>query len=267
MKKLSCSIFVGSKGLQDELTQRINLFDGIDIVKIFNNKIEMIEEMNHKKTDIFFINIDQDNINALEVMKVIQRPAFTFAITANRLRISELLDNGYFDYLTPKLDLEVFCKKISKLLNIKNSLDSEVTLSVNEAEATYRKSKKSSVQPNTIFLKHKKTRCRMALEDIALIVKAEKGIKVETAKGRTAYHDATLKQMSQALPKEMFIRINKSAIVNFNKIERVEQNVVHICRQTLNVSRIFAPALRNMIRKYSVEQGSRKAKKLLADQG
>lgn len=261
MKKLTYDLFLGDERLQDVFMQRICYFDSMEIDKSFKNQIEMIEELNRTKPDLLFINIDQDDVKAVEVLKLIQRPAFIIAITNNKLRVPELLDNGYFDFLTPKLNLDVFCKKMSKILNISGSLAEKNLFTLNEPEPEYAAPKKKSTQSNSIFLKYGKTRCRLTLEDIAIAQKNDKGVKIETTRGKVAYHDSTLKKLESSLPKDLFMRINKSVIVNFTKIEKFEQNTVFVCRQAFEVSRIFAPALREQIRKNMVEFSSAKFKK------
>ena len=263
MKKISCAIFMGDPRTQKEITERIDFFDSLEITKVFNNHIEMIETLNHERPDMLFINVDQPQFNVLEVLKMVQRPPFMFAITHNKLRVPELLDNGFFDYLSPKLDLESFCKKVSKVLNIKNALTSNDSFLVKEPESGYGRKKKNKVEHTNVFLNYKKTQCRLAIEDIALVTKTPLGLKVETIRGKVAYHNSTIKNFGELLPKDMFMRINKSVIVNMMHIEKVEQNTIYVRKRSFEVSRIFAPALRNFIRKISFGKNALIKRKLL----
>lgn len=264
MKKISCAIFMGDPRTQKEITGRIDFFDSLEISNVFNNHIEMIETLNHERPDILFINVDQAQFNVLEVLKMVHRPPFIFAITHNKLRIPELLDNGFFDYLSPKLDLETFCKKVSKVLNIKNALTCDTSYLVKESEGGYSRKAKKKVEHTNIFLNYKKTQCRMAIEDIALVVKTPLGLKVESIRGRVAYHNSTIKNFGQLLPDELFIRINKSVIVNMMHIEKVEQNTIYVRKKSFELSRIYAPALRDFIRKNSFGKNALLKRKLLA---
>ena len=264
MKKISCAILVGDPRIQKEITERIEFFDSLKISNVFNNHIEMIETLNHETPDVLFINVDQSQFNVLEVLKMVPRPPFMFAITPNKLRIPELLDNGFFDYLSPKLELESFCKKVSKVLNIQNALSSQSPFLVKEPYGEYeRKAKKKGEQTN-VFLNYKKTQCRIAIEDIALVMKTSLGLKVESIRGKVAYHNSTIKNFGQLLPDDMFIRINKSVIVNMMHIEKVEQNTIYVRKKTFEVSRIFAPALRDFIKKNSFGKNALLKRKLLS---
>lgn len=243
---------MGEPRIQKEITERINYFDSFEITNVFNNHIEMIETLNHETPNVLFINVDQSQFNVLEVLKMVHRPPFIFAITHNKLRIPELLDNGFFDYLSPKLDLETFCKKVSKLLNIKNALTYGPTFVVKEPEGEYTRKAKKKVEHTNVFLNYKKTQCRMAIEDIALVMKTPIGLKVESIRGKVAYHDSTIKTFGQLLPKDTFTRVNKSVIVNMMHIEKVEQNIIYVRKKSFEVSRIYAPALRDFIKKNSL---------------
>lgn len=252
MKKISCAILTGDTRILKEITQRINFFDSLEITNIFNNHIEMIETLNKVRPGILFICVDNARFNVLETLKLVDRPPFIFAITSNKLRIPELLDNGFFDYLSPKLDLETFCKKMSKVLNIYNSLSAEPTFLVNEPKSTYRASTKKKPTPTNVFLKYKKTQSKLAIEDIALIMNTPIALKVETIRGKVAYHNSTLKKFGQQLPEDLFIRINKSVIVNVMHIEKMELNTIYIRKKAFKVSRLFAPALRDFVRQNSI---------------
>lgn len=252
MKKISCAILAGDARIVKEITQRINFFDSLEITNIFNNHIEMIETLNKDRPGILFINVDNARFNVLETLKLVHRPPFIFALTNNKLRIPELLDNGFFDYLSPKLDLETFCKKISKVLNIHNSLVTTPTFVVNEPKSGYRAVTKKKTTPTNVFLKYKKTQSKLALEDIALIMNTPVALKVETIKGKVAYHNSTLKKFAQQLPESLFIRINKSVIVNMMHIEKMELNMIYVRKKVFKVSRLFAPALRDFVRQNSI---------------
>ena len=256
---------MGDPRIQKEISQRIDFFDSLEISNVFNNQIDMIETLNHERPHILFVNVDQSHFNILEVLKMVQRPPFMFAITNNKLRIPELLDNGFFDYLSPKLDLDTFCKKVSKVLNIKNALIDENPFLVKEPETTYRTSAKNKATSTSVFIKYKRTQSRVAIEDIAYVMNTPKGIMIETSKGKVMYHNSTLKKFGQQLPSDLFFRINKSVFVNVTHIEKVEQSTIYVRKKSFPVSRIFAPALRNFIRKHTFGKKSLLKKNLNAD--
>lgn len=265
MKKISCALFMGDNRIQKEISQRIDFFDTLEISHVFNNQIEMIETLNNERPQILFVNVDLNHFNALEVLKMVHRPPFIFAITNNKLRIPELLDNGFFDFLSPKLDMESFCKKVSKVLNIRNALVEDNAFIVKEPETTYRTTSKKKTSTTYVFIKYKRTQSRVAIEDIAYAMNSPIGLKIETSKGKVLYHNSTLKKFGQQLPEEIFFRINKSVIVNATQIEKVEQSTIYVRKKSFPVSRIFAPALRNFIRKHTFGKKSLLKKNLNAD--
>lgn len=254
MKKISCAVLMGDSRTQKEVIQRIDYFDSLEITNVFNNHIEMIETLNRECPCILFIDADNSQFNVLDTLKLVRRPPFMFAITSNKLRIPELLDNGFFDYLSPKLDMETFCKKVSKVLNIRNAFIDATPHFVREPENAYHTKKKKLSSPTTVFLKYKKIQSRLAIEEIAVIMNTTQGLKIETTKGKITYHNSTLKKFGQQLPDDLFIRINKSVIVNVNQIDKVEQKMIYVRKHSFPVSRIFAPALRDFIRKNSFDK-------------
>lgn len=258
MKKLKCTIFAGDTHLQEILMQRISNFETIEVVRTFATPIEMIEELNSKKPDILIMNIDCSNFNAIDTLRLIQRPAFIFAITNNKLRVPELLDNGYFDYLSPKLELEIFCKKICKMLNISNSLMNDSTLIMKEPPAAYIANKVEEHNPSAfVYLNYQRVQSRIEIDNIAYVTGTKDGLKIHLFVGKPVFHSSTMKRFAKILPADQFIKINKSTIVNFTKIERIEQNKISINKQTFSVSRIFSPKLKEMVRKNTIEYNTK----------
>lgn len=201
MRKLQCTIFAGDTYLQEILVQRISNFDTIEVVRVFTTPIEMIEELNSKKPDILFMNVDCTNFNALETLKLIQRPAFIFAITNNKLRVTELLDNGFFDVISSKMDMEIFCKKICKMLNISNSLLCNSTLVLKEPPMSYSAKKyEEPLSHGFVYLTYQRVQSRIEIDNIALVTSTRDGLKIHLIKGKPVFHNSTMKKFAKILP-------------------------------------------------------------------
>lgn len=251
MKKISYSILASDKDVQTRLQERIANFDSFELSMVFSTHTELIEVLTQACPHILFIDADAKEYDILDILKIIPKPAFIIALTNNKLRIPELLDNGITDFLTPKIELITFCKKISKILNIINTISSkDKAVNLHETAATYNsgKTKRSSCK-EYMFIKHQKVQYKLIFDEIAFIQNTGNCLRIETSRGKVLYHNTTMKKFLALLPDDIFYRINKSTIINYNKVEKIEQNKIYIKKQGFIVSRIFAPKLKDMHKK------------------
>lgn len=246
MKKISCCYFLNDAKLEAKLLECIKPFDTIELVEVFKNDAEMIERLSELKPSLMFINCDLEKFNTIELMKIIPRPPFTIAITKKKETVANLIDAGYFDYLEPSLDIKIFWKKFSRILELIRYISQNEQ--VRESNNPYRKSKSSKNAKLYTMLKHHKTHTRICVNDILYVKNAGNCLRIENCNGVILYHNSTMKQFYELLPHDQFVRINKSIIVNYAKIEKFEHNTIFIKNLSFPVSRAYTNNIKNMIR-------------------
>lgn len=249
MKKLNCILFIKDSLLEEKLIQRIHAFDSIEIIDIIKNSVEFIEKLNRTHPYLLFVDMDMPGGEVEEILKLVAKPPFLIAITEQKSMVPDLMANGFFDFLDRKLDLEIFCRKMSKVLNITHSLCSQNSDQVNEAPLSYRAGKAAVKLKSYTFIKYKKTNLKLFYDDILFIKNTGNCLRIENYNGKIYYHNSTLKKFLSILPSDKFVRINKSIIVNYNRIEKFEKNMVYLKSQAFNVSRIYTMNLKDMFRR------------------
>lgn len=248
MRVLSCMIFMMDKTIEEKLIQRIRAFDTIEINEIVKTSVGLIEKLNRKKTDLLFINLDSKEIVVSNIIKLIQKPPFIIGITNSKKNIQELLDQGLFDFLDSKVEIEAICRKISKIWNIYNFLSSQNESQANEAAPTYSAKSQQKLRKHT-FVRYKKMNVKVVFDDIIFIKNTGNCLRIESVNNKIFYHNSTLKQFTAILPPDNFFRINKSIVVNFNKIDRYEKDTIYIKNHSFKISRIFAARLKDMLKR------------------
>ena len=112
MKVLSCMICTMDRTIEEKLIQRIRAFDSIEINEIVKTNVGLIEKLNRKNPDLLFINLDNEELVFSDMVKLIQKPPFIIGITNNKKQLQEHLDQGIFDFLNSKVEMEDICRKI-----------------------------------------------------------------------------------------------------------------------------------------------------------
>ena len=249
MKAISCVTFMMDNSIEEKLIQRIHAFDSIEITEIIKTSARLIEKLNRTQTDLLFINLDNKEIKFAEIIKLVQRPPFIIGITDKKNNLQSFLDLGVFDFIGSSVEMEDICRKISKILYIYNCMSPKKEPQVNEALPVYYASKSRPKMKGHTFVRYKKMNIKVTFDDILFIRNTGNCLRIESTNNKVCYHDSTLKQFLAILPAENFIRINKSIVVNYNRIDKYEKNTIYIKNQTFKVSRIFAARLKDMLKR------------------
>ena len=248
MKILSCMVFMMDSTIEEKLIQRIHAFDTIEITEIVKTSAGLIEKLNRTKPDILFINLDKKDIEFSKIVKLIQKPPFIIGITGNKKEIQSYLDQGAFDFISNKVEMEDFCRKISKIWHIFNCLFPQNNPQANDTPSVYHA--KSQLKPkNHTFVRYKKMNVKVVFDEIIFIKNTGNCLRIESVNNKVFYHNSTLKQFIAILPPENFIRINKSVVINYNRIERYEKDTIYIKNHSFKVSRIFAARLKDILKR------------------
>lgn len=236
------------KTIEEKLIKRIRAFDSIEINEIIKTNVGLIEKMNRKKPDLLFINLDNDEIDFANIVKLIQKPPFIIGITNNKKLLQERLNQGIFDFMNDKVEMEDICRKISKIWHIYHCLFPQNSSQANEGIPQY--SAKSQLKlKNHTFVRYKKMNIKVVFDDILFIKNTGNSLRIENYNNNVFYHNSTLKQFLSILPQENFIRINKSIVVNYNRIDRYEKDTIYIKNHSFKVSRIYAARLKDMLKR------------------
>lgn len=247
MKILESIITVNDKNLENKLIDLLHQFDTVKITDVIKNKIELIEKMSITKPDILFIYLDTNEWDINDLINQFQRPPFIIGITSKVYNALSLLENGLFDILTPKLDGEKFYKKIVKILRIVRhfTIDNQ---GVAESKSHYRGSRNVGIPSKEyIFVKYKKANTKLNFDDILCVNNTGNSLRIELTNGKICYHTSTLKKFYSLLPNDKFLRINKSTVINVEKIDNLTKGEVFIKKHRFKVSRIYSKALKDTL--------------------
>ena len=235
--------------IEEKLIQRIRAFDSIEVTEIIKNEVGLIEKLNRKKPDLLFINLDSEEFDFPNIIRLIRKPPFIIGITNNKLLFKERLDQGIFDFLDNSVEMDDICRKISKIWHIYHCLFPQKDPQANEAMPVYYASKGQPKLRNHTFVRYKKMNIKVVFDDILFIKNTGNCLRIENYNNSIFYHNSTLKQFLAILPPESFIRINKSIVVNYNRIERYETDTIYVKNHSFKVSRIYAARLKDMLKR------------------
>ncbi len=249
MKKLSAVLFIKNKKINELIDECFNQFHSIEIIDNYKDRVEVIERFNQRNPDIFVIEIDEDYVQSIDLLSQINNAPFLIAISSDVLITQKLLDSGFSDVIySDLLTMEYFCKKISKIFKLINSLSIKSTSSVaSESNLTYIRRKGIFPQRKFIFLRHKKTTVKVYFDEILYIKNAGCDSKIYLTNKKNYFHNSSLKKFLNVLPPDIFLRINNSSIINLDKIDKIDKNLLVIQNETMKISKNYYADLRRFI--------------------
>ncbi|MBD0831895.1 LytR/AlgR family response regulator transcription factor [Aestuariibaculum sediminum] len=212
--KIRCLIIDDEPLAVNVIKNYLEKIDNYEIVNTFNNAIDGLNFLKNNAVDVIFLDINMPVLDGINFIKSLQNPPLTVITSAYDKFALETYELDVLDYLVKPIELPRFMitlNKISKRLE-----------AVNKAPA--------SVTKDTpfIFIKiDKKKMKKIFLSEILIIESLKDYLKIKTFSGSYIVH-YTLKDFTNLLPPDDFIRIHRSYTVAIDKIDALEGNSVEI---------------------------------------
>lgn len=191
----------------------------------FSNVIEADLFLKSNPVDILFLDIQMPRMNGMEFLKLVQPTSKVIITTAYPQFAVDAFELDVTDYLVKPIRFERFYKAINKVQTEKNLKPSKV---VSEEDYIFIRSERKYIRSN-----YSEIDCIEGLKDYVIVhCGSEKHI-VAT----------NLKTIHQSLPEHLFVRINKSYIINVSKIKSIDHECVMINTQKIPIGDNYKTAV------------------------
>lgn len=217
MKKFKALIVDDEQPARDELKYLLEDYEDIEVVGEADNGLSALKLIEDLKPDIVFIDINIPKINGCDVAKSISSlgdlPYIVF-ITAYDIHAVEAFEIGAVDYLLKPLNPSRLYKTLEKIRSIYKDDNNSQEQSVNAtAQFKLKKLDKLPAEKNG----------RIKLVDLSEIIFAEaySGEAVIKTENDRLIYKGTIKSLENRLKNNKFFRVQKSYIVNLDKIAEV----------------------------------------------
>ncbi len=205
----------------------ITLFPKIKVINEFSSAINAIKFLNQTQVDLIFLDIHMPDFTGIDFIKTIKKPPHIILVTSDINFAIEAFEYDYIvDYLVKPFTDERFDKTYHKLLQMmtrkKELKQIESKLKISNLEEFY-----INIDRRLIKIEYATINVVEAKGDYVLIKTEKETYKVH----------ATLKKIEEKLPKELFLKVHRSFIINVKKIIDIEDNSVLISKYVIPVSR------------------------------
>ena len=226
--KYRCLIVDDEPIAQEIIEYYVNQIDTLHLVGKCKNAFEALSIMHHQHIDLLFLDIKMPSLSGLEMLKTLHNPPKVILTTAFSQFGVESYEYGITDYLLKPVSFERFLKAVNKI----------VMPNFHEANNEEKEEKHSS-EINFIFFKADKKIHKYYFADILYIEGSGNYVKIHLKNEKPILVLDKLTELQEKLPKNQFIRIHKSFIVNIAHVQKVQGNMVTIKDKTIPISATF----------------------------
>ncbi|NRA93314.1 MAG: response regulator transcription factor [Psychroserpens sp.] len=229
---MNCIIIDDEGTARAIIAQLCSNIEDLNVVGEFSNAIQGIKYLNQNRVDLIFLDIHMPDFNGFDFIETIKNPPRIILTTSDsNFAIQAFEYDCIFDYLLKPLSQERFNKAVSKAKTQRfvpvRSEDFE------KAEAT---------TDNELYVNIDRRLIKIDISSIYLVEARGDYINIKAEKQNFTVH-STLKKIEEKLPRDLFLKVHRSYIINVKKIIDIEDNSVLIKKDVVPVSRSNRPEL------------------------
>ena len=208
--------------LEDHLS-RINTFRLAGSCK---NAMEAFKIINAESIDLIFLDINMPEISGLSFARSINKNIKIIFTTAYREYAVDGFDLQAVDYLLKPISFERFLQAVNKYLDENTTVRSFTENEVSEEKNDF------------MFIRSDRKMVKIDFSEILFIESISDYIKIHLS-DKTIITRETMSNIEVKLPQREFIRVHRSFIVAFPKIDSFTNETIEVSKHEIPISRSY----------------------------
>jgi len=196
--------------------------EGINLQKTFTQPGEALKYLEQFPTDLLFCDIHMPAMTGINLVKSLQQNTMVIFTTAFSEYAAVSYELNAIDYLLKPINQKRFTQAITKAKEYFDYI-----------------SKKNQPAEKHIFIRADFSLIKIPLDDILFIEGFADYLKIHINGRKTIMARMPMKEMIEKLPAADFIRVHRSFILPFNKIEAVRGTTIFIGDQEFPIGRTY----------------------------
>ncbi len=206
------TIIVDDEPLAHEILEsHISNMPELELLAKCSNAMEANQALRDHEVDLMFLDIQMPQLTGVEFLRSLSNPPMVIFTTAYAEYAVEGFNLEAVDYLLKPISFERFMKATNKAVAKHQSDGTQTTDSGDDF----------------FFVKSDKKMMKVFYRDILYIEGLKDYVIIRTETGRVITLQ-TMKSLVQKLPSDIFQRIHRSYILNLDKINAIEGNMVEV---------------------------------------
>lgn len=224
---MKCIIVDDEPLAREAIEMLIEKTQDLSLLGTFNSAATASKFLAENDVDLVFLDIQMPGINGIEFAKTIPEETFVIFTTAFSEFAIESYEVDAIDYLIKPVKLERFQKAVDKAQVYSKLL--EKGNSNNNIE---------QITDDYFFIKADRKIIKIHFKDL-LFIEGLKDYVVMHTENQKVITAMNIKTIHEQLPKNTFVRVSKSYIINAKKMDSVDNNTVYIGKNEIPIGTIY----------------------------
>ncbi|TND07257.1 MAG: response regulator of the LytR/AlgR family [Bacteroidetes bacterium] len=230
---LRCAIIDDDNVFTEIIRHYISRVDFVDLAGVFNDCREASAALDLTQVDFLFLDVEVPGMSGIEMLQSMPVAPPVVLISGKKEYGADAFDHDSIDYLHKPVLFERFQKSIHKVRRYFEQVR-----------------QKNSKTQGSLFVRQERIWVRIQVSDILYIKANDNNVVLKTAERTYKVHSA-LRELLAQLPESDFLQVHRSFIVQLNKIEKVDGEVIEINNRTIPVSKTY---LKEMYKRLNIDR-------------
>ncbi|KOS05309.1 transcriptional regulator [Flavobacterium akiainvivens] len=224
---MRCIIIDDEPLAREAVEMLINKTNNLFLIGSFNSPETAKNFIENNIVELIFLDIKMAGINGIEFARTIQKETFVVFTTAYPEFATDSYEVDAIDYLIKPIKLQRFQKAVEKAYTY-----SKLFI------ADYANNNIEQVTDDFFFVKAERRIFKVYFKDI-LFIQGLKDYVVMHTENQKVITAMNIKTMHEQLPRDFFVRVSKSYIINAKHIDSVDNNTVYIGTNEIPIGNIY----------------------------
>jgi DNA-binding LytR/AlgR family response regulator len=221
----------------DLLEDNIKKVPFLELVQSCRSAPEAMEVLRNKPIDLLFLDIQMPDITGIQLLRSLHHKPMVIFTTAFSKYATEGFELDVIDYLLKPYAFERFLKAVNKAHEYMNMRDHA---------ANQPGQREAAAAPAFLFVKADYKLYKINLKDIQYVEGLKDYVKIY-AGDKPIVTQMSMKAIEEKLPSHDFIRVHRSFIVAFDKIDFIQKHMLTIGKKEIPVSEHYRDELFKII--------------------
>ncbi|UZO80072.1 LytTR family DNA-binding domain-containing protein [Aquimarina sp. ERC-38] len=219
--QLKCAVVDDSRLQRLAIVKLIDEHPSLELVAEWNNAIETKNGLLDTPVDLLFLDIEMPILTGFDLLDDLENKPHIIFVTGKTKYAFKAFDYDAVDYLRKPLKKDRFNAAVDKAISMSRIGTEQAALE----------------DEDYIFVKSNLKKRKIFLSQLKYVEALGDYVKLIMEEGDPIIVLATMKSFESELPKDRFLRIHKSYIINLDKVERYNSRNIEIDDEKIPLSR------------------------------
>ena len=208
----------------------------------FTNPIEAAENLRTAPVDLLFLDVEMPLLSGIELLGTLQHPPLVVLITSSKDYAVQAFEHAVVDYLVKPVSYARFLQAAQKALEVAERQAASTTTGSDAIQAT-------APDADFTFVKVDNKLVRVDFDDVRYVEALGDYVHIVTSQQKLIVY-STMKAVEEKFPIGRFVRAHRSFIVNFNRVQALEDNSIVLDGKNIPVGQTYLRDVMQRLNKF-----------------